>query len=76
MIPEILSLGKVANFVMWSIASYEFLLISMLLFFYLPVINYINNVIYKTKNMLSIIPLSILASQNGVYSLLDISNEP
>ena len=47
------------------------IMMSFLFFFYfIPVINYINNTIYKTKNMLSIIPLSILSYQNTVKSLL------
>ena len=55
--------------------TFEVLLTIVFLFYLIPIINYINNVIYKTKNMLSIIPLSILASQNGVSSLLNISND-
>ena len=43
--------------------------------YFIPVINYINTNIYKTKNMLSIIPLNVLSSQNGVLKLLKISPE-
>ena len=43
--------------------------------YFLPVINFINSIIYKTKNMLSIIPLNILSLQSGVANLLRISNE-
>ena len=45
------------------------------LFYFLPIVIFLNTIIYKTKNMLSIIPLNILASQNGVSELLDISKE-
>ena len=38
-------------------------------------IRFINNIIYKTKNMLSIIPLSILASQSGVSTLLNLTKK-
>ena len=43
------------------------------IFYFIPVIKYINNNIYKTKNMLSIIPLNVLSSQKGVLKLLNIS---
>ena len=72
-IPNIMSLGKVENFIIWANIVYESLLIIMFFFYFLPVISYINNVIYKTKNMLSIIPLSILVSQKGVSTMLNIS---
>ena len=43
------------------------------IFYFIPVIKYINNNIYKTKNMLSIIPLNVLSSQKSVLKLLNIS---
>ena len=43
------------------------------IFYFIPVIKYINNNIYKTKNMLSIIPLNVLSSQKSVIKLLNIS---
>ena len=49
-------------------------IVTLVLFcYFIPMINFINNIIYKTKNLLSIIPLNILATQNGVSSLLNIS---
>ena len=49
-------------------------IVTLVFFFYfIPMINFINNIIYKTKNLLSIIPLNILATQNGVSSLLNLS---
>jgi hypothetical protein len=51
-----------------------FLLLILLLFFIflLPRIRYLNNFIFLTKNMLSLIPLSILASQNNIKSIYKI----
>ena len=56
-------------------SNYSFIGIVTLVFFcyFIPMINFINNIIYKTKNLLSIIPLNILATQNGVSSLLNLS---
>ena len=53
-----------------------FLVIATLIFFcfFIPIINYINSNIYKTKSMLSIIPLSILSFQSDALILLNISN--
>jgi hypothetical protein len=59
----------VVNIIFISILSFLFF------FHFLPLINYINNIIYKAKNMLSIIPLSILSTHNGVKELLNISNK-
>jgi hypothetical protein len=53
-----------------------FIIITVAFFaYFIPMIRFINNIIYKTKNMLSIIPLSILASQNGVSTLLNLSKK-
>ena len=50
-------------------------IISLIFFcFFIPVINYINSIIYKAKNMLSIIPLTILSYQSDALILLNISN--
>jgi hypothetical protein len=57
------------NFIFMSILSFLFF------FHFLPVINYINNIIYKTKNMLSIIPLSILSTHNGIKELFNLSDK-
>ena len=52
------------------------LLISLIFFCYFwPIIKFVNNIIYKTKNMLSIIPLRILSFQSDALILLNISNE-
>ena len=69
------SIDKVDRFLI--LVNIIFLVIMSFLFFFyfIPVINYINNTIYKTKNMLSIIPLSILSTQNGVKALLNLSDK-
>ena len=41
--------------------------------FLIPKIRYLTNFIYKTKNMLSLIPMSILAAQNNIKSLLKLN---
>ena len=50
------------------------IIISIFFCYIIPVINYINKLIYKTKNMLSVIPLSILSFQSDALLLLNISN--
>ena len=52
---------------------YLFSLIIIFYIYWMPIIVYLNNIIYKTKNMLSIIPIGILANQNNIEKL--ISNE-
>ena len=50
-------------------------IISLIFFcFFIPVINYINSIIYKAKNMLSIIPLNILSYQSDALTVLNIPN--
>ena len=68
-----LSLDSVINYL--TKLNISFLGIVTLVFFcyFIPMINFINNIIYKTKTLLSIIPLNILATQNGVSSLLNLS---
>jgi len=66
------SIDKVDKF--FIIINFIFISILSFLFFchFLPLINFINNIIYKTKNMLSIIPLSILSTHKGVKELLNL----
>ena len=53
-----------------------FIVITLLFIIYwLPMINNMNKTIYKTKKMLSLIPLHILASQTNIDSLLNIETE-
>ena len=50
-----------------------YIILGILFFFYwLPMINEINNTISKTKNMLSIIPMQILSEQANIKTLLNI----
>ena len=61
--------GKEFNFI---ILFCLYLLILLLIFFgyWIPLITYLNNLIYKTKKMLSIIPFNILKSQynNSIFN--------
>ena len=54
-----------------------FLIVITLLFiiYWLPMINNMNKTIYKTKKMLTLIPLHILASQANIDRLLNIEDE-
>ena len=53
---------------------YFILIILLDIFFWHPIINGIKNLIYKTKNMLTIIPVEILESQTNIKNLLGISD--
>ena len=72
---NILTIGK--KFTTLKIYFIIFIIIVTLLYlcYFLPTINFFNKNIYITKNMLSIIPLNILAAQNDVSKLLNISKE-
>ena len=72
---ELISLENVAGYLI-ILNIIFFTLITIVFFtYFIPMIKFINNIIYKTKNMLSIIPLSILSTQNGVSSLLNLSKK-
>ena len=55
------------------ISVYVSLFLIIFLFYWIPMIKELNNEIYKTKKMLSIIPVQILASQPNIKELLNIS---
>ena len=55
------------------IALHCFLVIVLLAFHWIPTIKTMNDEIYKTKNMLTIIPVQILASLTNIKKLLNIS---
>ena len=59
----------------YVIAIIVYIVIFLLIFFFywIPMINTLNVEIYKTKNMLSIIPVQILSSQPNIRELLNIS---
>ena len=44
------------------------------IFFWRPIINNTKSIIYKTKYMLTIIPVDVLASQTNIKNLLGISD--
>jgi hypothetical protein len=74
-INKILIIGDIVHFLS-SISGLIALIITFSFFcYFVPLINYINSIIYKTKNMLSIIPLSILSYQADVLILFNISND-
>ena len=68
-----LSLDSAINILTKLNISFLGIVTLVFFFYFIPMINFINNIIYKTKNLLSIIPLNILATQNGVSSLLNLS---
>ena len=72
---NILTIGRADNILIISFILFAAIVTLLYLFYFIPIINYINRIIYKTKNMLSIIPLSVLSCQSGVSKLLNISNE-
>ena len=57
-----------------SIIAYLFIFLVIFIFYWIPMIKRMNVEVYKTKNMLSIIPVQILASQPNIKELLNISN--
>jgi hypothetical protein len=72
---ELISLEYVTSYLI-VLNIIFFVTITVVFFtYFIPMIKFINNIIYKTKNMLSIIPLSILSTQNGVSSLLNLSKK-
>ena len=53
--------------------AYFILIIILYIFFWRPIINSSKYLIYKTKNMLRIIPVEILVSQTNIKSLIGVS---
>jgi hypothetical protein len=49
------------------------LLILIFIFYLLPRVNYLSDFIYKTKNMLTLIPMVILTDQGNIKSLLKLT---
>ena len=72
---NILNIDGIAQFLIVITVLFQVIVTLVFLCYFIPVINYINSIIYKTKNMLSIIPLNILSLQSGVSKLLKISSE-
>ena len=57
------------------LSSYLFLIMFLFFFFWIPYIRELNRVIYKTKNLLSIIPKEVLMNIKEIYSLLGIEDK-
>ncbi len=69
-----LSMNEIQKYlVIINIVFYVYVVFAFL--YFIPIINNINKNIYKTKNILSIIPLSILSFQIGVSELINIKND-
>ena len=65
--------SKSINFIA-LILSYFIVIILLIFSFWRPIINNIRNLFIKTKNMFSIIPVEILASQTNIKNLLGVSD--
>ena len=72
---QTLTLENEDNFLILINSIFAILITIIFFIYFFPMIKFINNIIYKTKNMLSIIPLSILTSQSGLSSLLNLSKD-
>ena len=72
---EDLSIDEAKKTIKYLNISFYILVILIYCIYFIPIISFINMNIYKTKNMLSIVPLDILASQSGVSEILNISKE-
>ena len=55
------------------ISFYGIILIGIYIFYWIPKIRELNRIIYETKNMLKIIPMHILMSDNNIINLLQVS---
>ena len=65
-----LTLEKFGSYFILHFSLFIVCIILLYFFYLLPKIKYLTNFIYKTKIMLSLIPMSILAAQSNIKSLL------
>ena len=65
-------INYIKNFFIVIIFVFIFVKVLLYIFVWFPYENKINTVIYKTKNMLMIIPIDILRNMPSVYKVLDI----
>ena len=65
--------AKSINYII-SMVTFFFLIVIFYIIYLNPVINGIKILIYKTKNMLTIIPVEILTSQTNIKNILNISD--
>jgi hypothetical protein len=57
------------------ISIFVLILMVAYLFYWIPKIRILNRIIYETKNMLKIIPMDILMSDNNIIKLLQVSKK-
>jgi hypothetical protein len=73
---EVLKRLNLEKFGSYFIIYFSLFIVCVILLYFsyiLPRIRFLNNFIYKTKNMLSLIPMSILAAQSNIKSLLKLN---
>jgi hypothetical protein len=73
---EIIKRLNLEKFGSYFIIYFSLFIVCVILLYFsyiLPRIRFLNNFIYKTKNMLSLIPMSILAAQSNIKSLLKLN---
>ena len=73
---EILKRLTLEKFGSYFIIYFSFFIVCILLLYFsylIPKIRYLTNFIYKTKNMLSLIPMTILTSQSNIKALLKLN---
>jgi len=68
-----LTLEKLGSYFIIYFSLFIICVILLYFFYLLPKIRFLTNFIYKTKNMLSLIPMTILASQSNIKSLLKLN---
>ena len=65
---------KVKNFYFIVYSCVDILILVFIFYIYwIPIVSFFNNIIYKTKNMLSIIPTNILIYKTNIEILKDLS---
>ena len=57
------------------ISIFVLILMATYFFYWIPKIRKLNRIIYETKNMLKIIPMNILMSDNNIINLLQVSKK-
>ena len=68
-----LTLEKFGSYFVVYFALFIVCIILLYFSYLMPKIRYLTNFIYKTKNMLSLIPMTILAAQSNIKSLLKLN---
>ena len=60
------------NLVIKLFIIYQIMIFFVFFIYWVPKINFVSNYIYRTKKILLIIPINILASQNNIKSVLNL----